>query len=499
MEYKKRVIISGGGPTGLVLANLLGKLGVRTLIIEKEASVFSIPRATHLDEETLRNFQLTGLIPELIKHTVPVGVMQIVSESGEIMLEEKVMQPNSVHNYAGSRFFDQPAFEQILWEGLSHFPHVEIWRGFETIQVSQNIDNVSVTIQNTTTKEEIKLGGEWLVACDGGRSFVRTFLDIQMEAFDERKDWIIVDTLLKKEEDAHLLPSCFSYFLKKPRLHLFAYGIGKNNRWEFPLHKEEEMPKEELIKSWVADYIPLEKIEFTRIAKYSHNTLVSEKWRDGRIFLAGDAAHLMPPFAGQGLCSGVRDAVNLAWKLNQVLEGKSPALLDTYTLERKPHLLQIFKRTLFLSHNLHVEGFLKTLKREILIKTVSFFSSIKDLISEKINIPDKISDGFLYEKSVLAGEHLPQFTVFNEQLTDDIIGYQFALIARTNTFTESQIMTLKDKNVFILSEEIDIETTPFPNWLAEKQTDFVIVRPDKIIFGAGKKVDFEKIVAALVN
>lgn len=303
----------------------------------------------------------------------------------------------------------------------------------------------------------------------------------------------------KNPADASLLPSTFRYVFDPERLSIFAYGIGINNRWEFQLGKDEEMPSDEIIKGWVEKYIPLDKIDIIRIAKYAHNSLVATKWREDRIFLAGDAAHMMPPSAGQGLCSGVRDAVNLAWKLTSVIQNNvSNTLLDTYEEERKPHLLEILKRTLFFGNRLQGDNPLERLLRKIQIKAIEFITPLKDYLRTTHNSPPIFTSGFLSKNSVLSGKHLPQY-IINKQLSDDIIGYNFVLVALPNSLTAEQINQLKAKNFVILHEHIDLLQTSYATWLQKNDIDFAIIRPDKIIFGAGKCAKFEVILSEFVG
>ena len=492
---KYHIIIIGAGPTGLVLANLLAPTGLSIALIEKETEVFPIPRATHIDEETLRNFQHTGLMALLEKHTIPFGSMEMTNANGDVLFKEEIKQDASEHYYKGSRFFDQPAFEKILRDGLTRFPNITFLTGFEAQTITQSNNEVSATIINKLTNETIALQTAYLVGCDGGRSVVRTALAIQMMELEPARDWIIVDSLLKDKKDADLLPDKFKYIFEKERLTIYAHGIGINRRWEFQLKINENMPDDAVIKSWVSKYIALDKIEITRIAKYAHNALVAEQWHNNRIFLAGDAAHMMPPSAGQGLCSGVRDAINLAWKLETVLTNKASInLLNTYEEERKPHLSQLLKRTLFIGSKLHGDTAFQRLRRSIEVRAIQRITPLKNYLKKTYNTPPVLKNGFLSNSSKLAGSYLPQLKINTTLLSDDIIGYRFAFIALAETFSATQLESIKAKSMLIVHEEINIEQTAFKNWLENNKVDFAIIRPDKIIFGAGKATELEKVL-----
>ncbi len=494
MAEKINVIIIGGGPTGLLLANLLGQQGVTTLLVESQANIYPIPRATHIDEETIRNFQLTGLWSLLEKFTSPFGIAKVVNRLGKTILTENIVDDASVHHFVGSCFFDQPNFENILWHGLKRFACVKVLRGYEAIEMIQSESEVQVKLQNTFTQETEKYVSDFLVGCDGGKSFVRETLNIKMTALEPARNWIIVDTILKNGSDTILLPQQFQYILKKERLQIFAYGFGNNRRWEFQLKKGEEMPPEDVIKTWVYDYIAADKIDITRISKYAHHSLIADKWMHENILLAGDAAHMMPPSAGQGLCSGIRDAVNLAWKLDAVIKKILPStILNTYEIERKPHLIKILKRTLFISNQLTADSLLQKYWREISLRSIEGIPVIKKYLRKKHTATIVLSKGFINYKDKLAGSHLPQYLLSNGLLTDDVIGYRFALLCNHTLFNNFEIATLRERGILVIHEISKSINSQFLKWLDKNDIDFALVRPDKIIFGTGKKENFDTV------
>lgn len=489
------VIVLGGGPTGLVLANLLGLAGVRTLVIERDADVFPVPRATHIDEETLRHFQLTGLMPYLEPYTSSFGAMQVLDADGRRLFQEAIAQPLAAHYYAGSRFFDQPAFERILRDGLARFPHVTLLAGVEADLLHQSADGVTVTAHHRTDGKVVTQQGRWLVGADGGRSLVRTALGIEMDSLEPPREWVIVDSLLQNPADAQLLPAGFRYLFAPERLTIFADGFGANKRWEFQLGKGEAMPAEAVVRGWVAQYIPLEKITITRIAKYAHNSLVAQRWRQQRIFLAGDAAHMMPPAAGQGMCSGVRDAVNLAWKLAAIEQGTAaPTLLDTYEQERKPHLHEILRRTLFFGSRLQADSAMQRVWRRVQLQAIEGIKPLKDYLRRTYNTPPPLRQGCLSPHAALAGRHLPQYELPDHTLTDDHLGYRWTLVARPGRLTAAQLQAAEYHGLPLLPPDL---TTAFTAWLDQYQIDFAIVRPDKIVFGAGTATRFPALLAEL--
>jgi len=180
-----------------------------------------------------------------------------------------------------------------------------------------------------------------------------------------------MDSLLKQGQGNGALPNNFRFVLERERPTIFAYGTGRHKRWEFQLGIGEAMPDELTMKSWAAKYAAPDTIEVTRVAQYAHHSLVATRWRQNRLFLIGDAAHMMPPSAGQGLCSGIRDAINLAWKLGAAPKGQAATpLLDTYEEERKPHLYAILRRTLFFGSRLQGGTPLQRLWRYVQLRAI---------------------------------------------------------------------------------------------------------------------------------
>jgi 3-(3-hydroxy-phenyl)propionate hydroxylase len=493
MNYKIDILIIGGGPTGLLLANLLGQAGVKTLLLEQAVSVYPIPRATHIDEETLRNFQLTGLFCSFVKYTSSFGNALVTDKKGRILFKEEIIQENSIHLFKGSRFFDQPGFESILWQGLKRYDCVEVITGCKALDFEQNETEVKV-LAKQINNTQCQFTANYVVACDGGSSLIRSGLKITMQQLEPAREWIIVDTLLKHEDYSKLLPTNFQYIFNPKRLTIFAYGYGLNRRWEFQLHKNEAMPTDEEIKSWVAEFIDLDKMVIIRIAKYAHHSLVAEKWKAQRIFLAGDAAHMMPPAAGQGLCSGIRDAVNLAWKLALVVnKNANNNLLVTYQQERKPHLQDILRRTLFFSKKVNADNTLQKVWRHMSISAIEKMPFLKSYLRKKYNTPALLIKSYI-SNGKMAGMHLPQFLLSSGMISDDLIGYRFVLICKHEMVSRIDLKLLQELGIFLLNEKLATDENAFQNFLSENDIDFAIVRPDKIIFNTGKIETYGKVL-----
>jgi 3-(3-hydroxy-phenyl)propionate hydroxylase len=494
-SYDCDVAIVGCGPTGVVLANLLGQLGVRVVVLERDAEVYAVPRATHIDEETLRNFQATGLIDALLPHTMPFGRLQVVDRDGTVLLDNRVEEPETPHGYEGSRFFDQPAFERILRDGLARYDAVRLVTGAEVTAVEQNGDGVVVRAGDAAT-----VRASWVVGCDGGRSAVRGALGIETERLARKREWVIVDSLLKDPADAPRLPGCFQYILAPERLSLYAHGVGLNRRWEFQLANGEGAPSEAEVLGWVSAHVDLGLIEITRITSYAHTSMLAKTWRVGRVFVAGDAAHLMPPSAGQGMCSGIRDAVNLAWKLHLVVSGRAGAgLLDTYEVERKPHAREVLEGTLFIGRQLEANTGFERWRRRLQLRLLGAMPQLGRLLQSRGLRRPPLRAGFL--DGPKAGRPLPHVRVRRDGAVvwlDDLVGYRFALVARAGAIGDADAGWASARGIGLWRPGVDFEEVDgrLVRWMEREGVDFALARPDRQLFAAGRAGGFARVRAA---
>ncbi|EJM34480.1 2-polyprenyl-6-methoxyphenol hydroxylase-like oxidoreductase [Pseudomonas sp. GM33] len=337
------VIIIGAGPVGLTLANLLGLYGVRTVVIERNATLEPEPRAVTLDDESLRTFQNAGLINSVLKDVVMGYGVQYFDWNGKPFAS--IQPTRQEYGYPKRNAFRQPALVSTLAEGLKRFVNVEVLFGHECISIDQSAEATHCTVI-TPTGETHVLNGKWLVACDGGRSKVRDLCNIPMKGESYSERWLIVDLCERTVPLRHTRTYCDP---RRPAIRL--PGPSGIVRYEFMLRsndQDEETLKEGTFRSWIAKRMPEDAdLPLVRKAIYGFHALVANRWKDGRVLLAGDAAHLTPPFAGQGLNSGIRDAANLAWKLAAATRwGASPTLLDTYEQERRPHASALIRMAL---------------------------------------------------------------------------------------------------------------------------------------------------------
>lgn len=331
-------IISGYGPTGATLANLLATMGMRVAVVERDKEIYDKPRAITADHEAMRAFQAVGLAEKITEGTCPHPGTDFVGIDGQTIKRFYPMPAPGPLGWEPTFMFYQPTLEGALRDGVKRFESVDVLLEHSLVSLRQDDEGVEVDVTGPGESGKT-LRGKYLLACDGARSVVRGEIKsaIYDLAFDEW--WVVVDADL--HNDVELPERCVQY-CRPSRPGTYIVGPDRLRRWEIkvlPGETPESFNDPAYLDRVLSTFVDTSGIEVKRVAIYRFHAVVAEKWREGRVFLLGDAAHQMPPFMGQGLCAGVRDAYNLAWKLDAVLRGTAgDALLDTYCQERRPHV-----------------------------------------------------------------------------------------------------------------------------------------------------------------
>jgi 3-(3-hydroxy-phenyl)propionate hydroxylase len=327
------VLVIGNGPVGATIAALLGRYGVKTLVLDKNHEVMLMPRAIALDNEALRILQLAGLsedafekivIPEVRMHSPVLGQFARANTEGCVDGHPKLVT------------FYQPDLEHAMRSQVSRLKSVTSLGGFELESLVEESDCVVASVRDQNGQSH-SVRAQYVVGADGASSRVRTLIGQEFEGQTYAEDWLIVDVMNRhKSAIDHIEFLCNP---RRPTPHMPA--PGGRERWEFmlqPGESREELESPESIARLIAPWINPQELQIERKAVYRFHARCCNKFSKGRIFLAGDAAHITPPFVGQGLVAGLRDGANLAWKLAWVLRGYvAPSVLDTYDLERRPH------------------------------------------------------------------------------------------------------------------------------------------------------------------
>lgn len=427
------VLVIGLGPVGAALSNLLGRYGVQTLVCDQATEIFTKPRAIALDNEALRILQMIGVrdgefmttaIPKVNYLSRVYGCFARVNTAGIIDGHPMLVT------------FYQPELEVLLRKKLAQYPQVQPLLGHRLVDFEQQTDGVRVQLENPEG-QPLVVHCRYLVGADGANSRVRQKLGLEFEGETFEQDWLIVDAKHVPNPIDHCEFICDP---RRPTPHMVA--PGDRQRWEFMLHPgedREKMQSPEAIRKLLAPWCRLEDIEIERTAVYRFHAREARSFSLGHCFLVGDAAHITPPFAGQGLVAGLRDVANLGWKLASVLQGRAPeSILETYDKERRPHARKIIKLARFLgslvmpSNRIKavlVHGLMKAMR--VLPQTRSFFEDLKIK-------PDNTFDQGLFErqrgaKRLLAGSTFPQGWVRLRSnalpvLSDEVLGTQWSLI-----------------------------------------------------------------------
>ncbi|MBN3737728.1 MULTISPECIES: bifunctional 3-(3-hydroxy-phenyl)propionate/3-hydroxycinnamic acid hydroxylase [Burkholderia] len=328
------VAIVGAGPNGVAMANLLGLYGIATVIVEKAAEIVEFPRAVGIDDEALRMFQTAGLADELSRDIIQNVPLRMFKANGACFAD---IRP-SIREFGWWRrnIFMQQLAERTLRAGLARYPHVSLRTSQEVVDVEQDDGGVTLQVRRADGRQ-YALQADYVVAADGGRSPMRELLGVMLAGTTHPIKWVVVDV-----KNAGLDQPCTALNCDPRRPNVCIYLPFDFRRWEFlvfPHEDEAAIAQPDSIRALIAPYVDdIERVEIVRARTYTHHSRVAERFVVGRVAFVGDAAHLSPPWIGQGLNAGLRDVGNLAWKLAGIVRGAlHPGVISTYESERRDH------------------------------------------------------------------------------------------------------------------------------------------------------------------
>lgn len=490
------VVIAGGGPTGLTLANLLGVYGVDCLMLERNASTVSEPRAVSIDDESLRTMQMARVIDAVLSRIVTGYGSHYYSPHGRCFA--KVEPTDRPYGYPRRNAFRQPVLEAQLRDGLTQQPSVTAAFEHRLVAFTQDEEAVTLTVAKPDGREAM-IRCDYLVAADGASSMVRRALDIAMggSTFDER--WLILDL-----EDSPVASRHTKVFCDPARPCIALPGPNETRRYEFMLHaheRDEDLLRPEVVTHLLATHEAAPQSKLIRAVVYAFHARLAEHWSRGRVLLAGDAAHLMPPFAGQGMNSGLRDATNLAWKLAAVLRGVlGPRLIDTYESERRTHAGAMIGLALNIGRVMAPRNALMGFLTRALFRLLAIYPPARDYIAQmKFKPPPRFDKGFLLDDSdgarhPMVGRLCPQPEVAGPDggpvLLDSRLGDGFAaliLAAQAKSLTWPAIWDrLGVRRVRLLPPEAaagpdDLALVHPPTGFLAETGQIVLLRPDRYV------------------
>jgi 3-(3-hydroxy-phenyl)propionate hydroxylase len=480
------VAVIGYGPTGATAANLLGQLGMKVLVVERDSDVYSRARAISTDEEVMRIWQSVGLADRLQEDMLPDRPLNFVDSDGVPFIDLKITPRGCGH--PPQQFLYQPAVDHVLREGVQRFEGVDVLLEHECLRVLPKGDHVELMLADLRTDTFKRVHASYVIAADGGSSPTRAQLGVGYTGRTYTERWVVIDTKVLKEWDAH---DRLRFHCNPARPTVDCPTPLGHHRWEYPARAgedDQELLRAEAIWKVLGDQgITRDNVKILRAVIYSHHVRVADRWRVGRVFLAGDAAHAMPPWIGQGMSAGVRDAANLCWKLGAVLSGQAPdSLLDSYQAERKPHVTDVTRRARIAGRIITERNRVIAAVRNHGLRALTRIPGMDARLQEITWIPDaRYADGYFATGGHRAvGWQIPQPWVTEANgakvRLDDLLGGQWTVLhtgespAGAHTWTAVGVPTLR------------ISEPTLVGWLRRKKAAAVVLRPDKFIYAAAK-------------
>ncbi|MCS2160499.1 bifunctional 3-(3-hydroxy-phenyl)propionate/3-hydroxycinnamic acid hydroxylase [Scandinavium sp. H11S7] len=495
------IAIVGYGPVGQLLALVMGRQGYNIAVYERWESLYPLPRAVFHDHEIRRMLRLLDLEEEVAAISHPSSLYQWFNAQWK-MLVEVDWACESISDGPFGYFFNQPELEAIFDKHVKLLPNVHVHQGWELRALQQHPNNCELLLSPTAEHDNLQaptrqIKARFVIGADGANSTVRNACGIEWQDLGFAEDWLVVD--VKPHEGVRLEVPEAAQWCNPDRPTTLVPGGPGYRRWEFmrlPHESLSDLQSTEkvwqLLKPWVTE----DTVTLVRHAVYQFRSRIAENWHQGRVLLAGDAAHLMPPFMGQGMCSGLRDVWNLSWRLERILRGVSDAtLLEDYTKERKPQIQAVIEASMAMGRVVCVAD-----NQQAQARDDAYFQGKVPPVPP---FPG-ITDGLIYpDEKGLAGQlfiHGPVRRRGNTQRFDEWFGRGFHLIVSDDVVFPS----LRDMTETIMQqaggELVVISATEHPDsytdvsgkflaFMRENQVKAVLIRPDFYIYGAVSSVE----------
>lgn len=497
LSQKFDVVISGFGPVGALLGLFLAKQGHRIAIVERWQERYSLPRAVCIDHEMLRMLKTLGLNEKLAQIIHAGGSYDWVNADWKTLVAID-WGAATISLESNVNFVHQPSLERILEEEIRQYTNIRLFLGYEVEQVQDYGSYSKLQAKQIEKDKKVELTAQYIIGADGANSLVRQVIQSQWIDKGFQADWLVVDVLPHHPENLKIKGTAAVQFCNPARPTTIV-PAGKNGdtyfrRWEFmrlPHETVEEMEQEERVWALLSDWVKPEDASLIRYKMYTFRSLIADQWHKGRILIAGDACHVMPPFMGQGMCAGFRDAWNLSWKLDGILKGIfDQKILQTYTMERKPHVSDIIDISMYLGKVICVPN-----ETEAAIRDKKFFTGTAEPMPDFPNLRDGIlAHQAQFQK--FAGSLAPNAILTRKgkvESLDQIVGRNFVLVTTQPIEIDEQAEQIQKMGFIHLIINAD-EDEHFTNSYTEINANLlsfmqknnlaaVLIRPDFYIYG----------------
>jgi 3-(3-hydroxy-phenyl)propionate hydroxylase len=465
------VAVIGCGTTGLTLAHLLARAGVRVAVIDRGRLPVSFPRATHLDDETMRAFQTLG-VAHMEPRYIGVGTYRFLGPQGTVIMEFDMSRGLTEQGWNSDYMFHQPDWESVLRGFIEEASSATTFYGRQLLAAEDGDDAVNLLLRDTASGADERICASYAVGCDGAHSTVRKIMASEHVDYHATHRSLIVD--IEPFVTSPSLPGNLDSFIQAGLRNpvTFLYLSRGMLRFEWLLRPDDDTREFEQLHRVYALLEPWFRPSEYRIARadvYQWQAVVADRWRNGRLFIAGDAAHETPPHLGQGMCTGIRDATNLAWKLPLVLRGEAPPeLLETYESERRPHTTVFIETAAMMANQI-----------EQMDEVPAHMDPPPPEARKTLRPP--LGPGVLNPGDRWAGTLSEQPRLTDGTRLDDLVGFRFALIGPASVVggLTGTAAACERLGIQVVTDSCD----GVKEWLARMGVGAVLVRPDRYIFG----------------
>ncbi|WP_119054914.1 bifunctional 3-(3-hydroxy-phenyl)propionate/3-hydroxycinnamic acid hydroxylase [Acinetobacter colistiniresistens] len=485
------VIIVGFGPVSAVLALNLARKGHQVQIFERWTERYPLPRAICIDHEMRRMLLTLGLEQKLEKIIQPGEIYKWVNADWKELITFDWTR-ESISGGAEVNFIHQPSFEKLVENELKNYPNVDVRLGYEVLQIEQDAQQAKVVAKHIETDQTDTFSARFVVGADGANSAVRQSMDATWFDKGFQADWLVVDIIPDKNVRNNIPEHATQHCNPERPTTIAPAGIFEGKylrRWEFmrlPHESVADLENEEKVWELLKPWVTPEQATLIRFKLYNFKSLISQKWRQNRVLIAGDAAHVMPPFMGQGMCAGFRDTLNLAWKLSGVLKGEyKDEILDSYFVERSPHVNDVIELSMFLGKVICVPDPIEAQQRD-----QAFFDGIAPPPPSFPNLTQGIlAKAPQFNPQQIAGKLSPHSNLQcgkTQKRLDDLIAGKFVVL----TLGQAPIVSSPDLQVISLIDEQSKDVKQvITQFMQQHNIQAMLIRPDFYIFGAVEQAE----------